>query len=622
MANGQYPAIDPQRCIGCGTCINVCKPGAIEYRSDWQQVLDILNNNENKAIAIIDPSYVSEFNEISDYRKVIGMLKFIGFSQIYDTSFAVDLLSQHYNNLFKDFKGKHYITANCPVVITYIEKYLPSIINNIAPLVTPMSAMARIVRKINNDNSFLVYIGPCIAAKEEARLFGEASRLNAKGNNAKIQQNNNSEQTEISLLADSPSVDYVLTFEELRLIFNSLNVQEKMIEFEEPESPNGYLGYLYPISNGIIQAGNISESLIDNIVVTGNGKNTMIKYLNDFEKSSDEIGCHFNIFFCKGCIMGPGSSKVNYSRLRRRSAVVHYAQQMANKVDKKIFNEDLNKYLTTLDLSRTFHEHYQPQYIPTEEKIKEILISIGKTSMEDEVDCRACGYETCREFAIAVSRGLTTPEMCITFAFKNQLNYIHSLKLTNEKLARIQEALIESEKKAKLGQERAEDASETLTAVFQKLRAGIVIFDNHFKIIRANQSFINILGEEAMQINEVIPGLEGADIKTLLPYTFYHLANYALENNEEIVNRDIQSGNELINVSIFPIRQGKILGAIIRDLYQPDFRKEELINRLNEVINKNLDMVQKIGFLLGEGASETEHMLNSIIQTFKSKDEQ
>jgi len=86
----------------------------------------------------------------------------------------------------------------------------------------------------------------------------------------------------------------------------------------------------------------------------------------------------------------------------------------------------------------------------------------------------------------------------------------------------------------------------------------------------------------------------------------------------EISNKDIQFNEKLINISIFSIHKNKIVGAVLRDLYAPEIRDEEVINRLNEVIDKNLQMVQKIGFLLGEEAAATEQMLHSIIQSYKS----
>lgn len=584
----QKPEIDFHRCISCGSCVRACKFEAIVYLQHWQQVKQIIDDRQ-PAIAILDPTFVAEFSDLPDYRKLIGMLRHIGFKKIFDTSFAVDLLAYHYRRALSEFKGKHYIMSNCPVVVAYVEKYVPTVLSNLTPLVTPMIAMARLVRQTFDDEYALVYITPCIAAKEEARL------------------------------QERPPVNFVLTFEELRKLFASYQITDKMTEYADVEMPTGAMGYLYPVSNGIVQAANIPEALLDNQIITGEGEHMMINYLKDFEQHSDAIGCHFNLFYCRGCIAGPGVT-TRHNQLLRRSLVIRHARQKCDPQSLVSVSDNLHNYLS-IDLSRTFHDHYQRSQQPTEDKIKEILLATGKNSEEGEIDCRACGYDSCRDFAIAVAQGITTPDMCITFSLQNQRNYTHALKVTNEKLARTQEALLESEKKMRMEQEMAREASEMLNAMFQKLRAGIVIFDHHLKIIRSNQSFVSILGEEASQINEIIPGLAGADLRTLLPKEFIPLASYVLEHNEEILNKDIPSGDGFLNVSIFPIKNKKIAGAILRDPYQPDVRKEEIISRLNEVINRHLDRVQQIGYLLGEGAAETERMLNAIIQTFKSKDE-
>jgi sensor histidine kinase regulating citrate/malate metabolism len=208
--------------------------------------------------------------------------------------------------------------------------------------------------------------------------------------------------------------------------------------------------------------------------------------------------------------------------------------------------------------------------------------------------------------------------MCTTYSFKNQQNYIESLSATNEKLARMQNILKESERQARQEHESAKETSEITTSLFQKIRAGIVLIDKNLKIIQANQTFINMLGDEAKEINEVVPGLMGADIKSLLPYSFYNIITFVINSNEDVINRDVQLENSLLNISVFPIKKNKIAGAIIRDLSQPEVRRQEIISRVSEVIDKNLEMVQQIGYLLGEGASETEKMLNSIIQTYNA----
>ena len=119
-------------------------------------------------------------------------------------------------------------------------------------------------------------------------------------------------------------------------------------------------------------------------------------------------------------------------------------------------------------------------------------------------------------------------------------------------------------------------------------------------------------------MDEVIPGLVGADLKTLVPVDFYKLFTYILESGDEVLTRDVRYDDNLLNVSVFTIKKGKIAGAIVRDMFTPEVRKEEVVKRVGEVINNNLEVVQKIAFLLGESASETERMLNSIIEFYKS----
>jgi hypothetical protein len=104
-----------------------------------------------------------------------------------------------------------------------------------------------------------------------------------------------------------------------------------------------------------------------------------------------------------------------------------------------------------------------------------------------------------------------------------------------------------------------------------------------------------------------------------MPASFINLFSYVLTDNESVENRDVRLGENLLNVSIFPIVKGKIAGGIIRDMRAPEVQRAEVIERITEVIDRNLEMVQKIGFLLGEGATDIEHMLNSIIEFYKGE---
>jgi transcriptional regulator with PAS, ATPase and Fis domain len=271
-----------------------------------------------------------------------------------------------------------------------------------------------------------------------------------------------------------------------------------------------------------------------------------------------------------------------------------------------------------LDLSRQFVTDDQSLPPPTESKLHKILKDLDQLDSTD-VGCGACGYASCTDFATAIAQGLAIPEMCNTYASRNRQDHIQSLKISNEKLAQTQEALKKSERLAQKEKEAAREASEIVRRMLHKLPTMVVICDQNLKILQTNNSFIDLLGEEAREINEVVPGLAGADLKTLLPYSFYNLFTYVLTHNESITNRDIHHENKVLNVSVFVIEKDKIVGAVIRDMSAPEVQKEEVVKRLSDVIDKNLSLVQQIGFIMGEGASETERMLNSIIESYNLK---
>ena len=269
----------------------------------------------------------------------------------------------------------------------------------------------------------------------------------------------------------------------------------------------------------------------------------------------------------------------------------------------------------SLEIKRKFKANDQKLALPDPTIIKEILNEIDQEGTRD-VGCGACGYSNCTDFATAIAQGLAIPEMCNTFAKRNRQDHIQSLKVTNEKLALAQEALKESEQAAQKEKEAAREATEIVRRMLHKLPSMVVICDQNLKILQTNNSFIEMLGEDAREINEVIPGLAGADLKTLLPYGFYNLFTYVLTNHESITNRDIIHDGKILNVSIFQIEKEKIVGAVIRDMSAPEVQKEEVVKRLTEVIDNNLSLVQQIAFVLGEGAAETERMLSSIIDSY------
>lgn len=580
----KHPVIIADRCIGCGLCYVSCSPKAIEFRDSVTVVKELLLS-DRKTAALIAPSIASEFEDITDYRKFVGMVRSLGFDFVYEDSFGVDLIARAYANFFEEAAGKYYITSNCPAVVKLIERHHPDLVPNLAPLVSPMIATSMVVREIHKGEIATVFVGPCIDAKDESLLY----------NGKKL-------------------VDGVLTFIELRRMFDEMKIQERLVTKSEFDPPYGNWGALYPLPAGILQAGGIKRDVATSKVITASGKEDVLEAIKDFDKYIDTIQHHFNLFFCQGCLLGPGMEN-HTDRFKKRSLVRNYAIKRVGLLDQDQWEKDMDRW-SKLDFSRKFIPNDQTIPEPPEETVREVLKIIGKENRDEEIDCGACGYMSCHEFAVTVAKGLAVPEMCHTFNLRNKQEYIETLRQTNKKLADTKKALKDSEEIALREKEIAQNASDMMNNMLEKLPSGVIIADSNLKILHSNQAFINIIGEDALSIAEVIPGLTGADLKTLLPFNVYNMFTFVIKENEAVLSRDVHYDEKMLNISIFPIRQNKIAGAIIRDLYSPEVRREEVINRVSDVIDKNLEMVQKIGFLLGEGASETERMLNSIIDSY------
>lgn len=582
--NNENPEINHDRCIGCGSCLHVCPVNAVSYVSSTAETFKLLES-EKKVAAIVDPSISGEFPDITDYRRFVDMIRTLGFDYVNEVSFGADLVAKEYHKLFTNFKGKYYISANCPSIVSYVEKFYPEMATNLSPIVTPMTATAMVVRKKFGLDIGVVYIGPCVSAKDEANRY--------KGNK---------------------KVDAVITFHELRQMFHKKNIKESTVEYSDFDEPIGYLGSLYPLSKGILTAAGISDNMMESPVLTTDGKFNIMDAIDEFSQGPEVLKKHFNLFYNKGCLMGPGTTPDNRKFLRK-TLVIDYAKKRLKNFDKEKWQKNMN-YFSDLDLSRTFKTDDQRLEIPSDEKIEEILKSVDK-SIDEKSSCNACGFRNCRDFAISVSQGLAKPDTCLTYSLKNKQDFIKTLKANNEKLRKSQKELEENEKLLKSDNQKIKTQSETISSLLHNLPSAVVIVDEKLKVIESNSSFINILGEDAEMINEVIPGLIGADLKTLLPYNIYNLFNYVLQKDENILGRDINFNEGLLNISVFSLKPNKIVGAVFRDMYVAEVRQEEIINRVTEVIDENLKMVQQIAFSLGEGASSTEKMLNSIIETYK-----
>ncbi len=578
------PVVNHARCIGCGSCLSVCAVDAVSHISDVDKCISLLNSDD-KVAAIVDPTISGEFPDVTDYRKFVEMIRRLGFDYVNEVSFGVDLVAKKYYDLLSNFRGKYYLLANCPSLVSYIEKFYPELTDNLAPVEIPMTATAKVVRAAYGKALKIVFVGPCLSVRHDAQLSDDDGR-----------------------------VDAVLTFSELRALFKKFEIKESKVEYSDFDPPIGYLGSLYPISNGILYAAGIDESLLKGNVITVESKNNMLDAVDEFSMHTENLKKHFNIFYHSGCLTGPGTTDRS-NQFLRRALVTDYVQKRLKSFDKKQWQQDMKKY-GELDLNRNFINDDQRLPDPDPDSVEEILKSLGK-KLEEAASCNACGFRNCHDFARSISQGLSKPEMCLNYSLSSKQEYIKTLKNNNDKLRKQLDKLAEKDKELHGEHQKVKQRSETTSALLKNLPSAAVIVDEKLKVIESNESFIKVLGEDAAMINEVIPGLAGADLKTLLPYNIYNLFSYVLEKGDNIVGKDVMHEKKLLNVSIYSLKPNKIVGGVFRDMYVAEVRQEEIINRVGEVIDENLKMVQQIAFSLGEGASNTERMLNSIIETYK-----
>ncbi len=176
---------------------------------------------------------------------------------------------------------------------------------------------------------------------------------------------------------------------------------------------------------------------------------------------------------------------------------------------------------------------------------------------------------------------------------------------------------ITERKKAERKLEKAREATVIASAMMHKIRAGIIIIDSEFKVIDSNEAFAKLCGTEIEELYETIPGLHGADLKELVPDVIFKMFTTTMISGENAIERDLRIQNKLLHVSVITIYKHRVVGALLRDMSAPSLVREEIISRAQRVNRQNLETVQKIAFLLGDNASMTEEMLNSIIESYK-----
>lgn len=375
IKDGQASIIE-ERCIVCDECYRACPQKHKLSKSQVPIVKHFIKNKE-KVVASIAPSFASVFWKYS--HKIPSVLRYLGFSYVEESLVAAQPIIDEYFKYINKNDDKNYITTLCPSIINLVEKHYPQLIDNLIPVISVVSCHGRIIKEKYGHDAKVVFIGPCLGEKYEA-IYEEG-------------------------------IDVVITLEELKRWINQENISFDNFEetpFDAISNYNKVFPFISENTNYFYDCSKNKE------VVSVDGQEDCIKTLKAMinNRMSNVV---FDMNFCKnGCLQGSGIEDDDISPYEKRENIEIYSKQY-----KEIYgNKKDNSYdniIKNINLERKFKSKHVPLKEPSEKELKEILKSMGKFARMDEINCKACGYESCRDKARAVYNGYADISMCLPY---------------------------------------------------------------------------------------------------------------------------------------------------------------------------------------------------------------
>lgn len=530
--SGNQAHIVGNECILCGQCFVVCPQDAKEIAGETEKV-QVLINSGAPVIASVAPSFIANYDGVG-FSALKAALKKLGFTDAEETAVGATIVKREYERLLNEEHRKILISSCCHSVNLLIQKYYPSCLPYLADVLSPMQAHCEdIKRRIPEAKT--VFIGPCVAKKDEAGYY-------------------------------TGITDAALTFEELTEWFESAGIKPE----KELDKNDESLARFFPTTGGILKTMQ-KNMLPDYTYIAIDGVENCMAALHDIEEGSIE-NCFIEMSACAGsCIGGPVMEKYHRMPVRDYAAVAGYAGKRDFKVEQP--NE--------LTLRKTLEFIGRKLPYPSESEIRETLKRMGKPRKEDELNCGSCGYNTCREKAVAIIQGKAEASMCLPFL-----------------------------------KERAENFSDN---IINNTPNGIVVLNDKYEVQQINRAALklmnipresDVMGEPIIRILDPKPFMDVQRTGKAIRDNKVYLAEY----------------DRYVEQTIVLDKEYKALICIMRDVSDEEIqrqRKEELsrqtVETADKVVDKQMRIVQEIASLLGETAAETKIALTKLKESINDE---
>jgi len=524
--------IDDTRCIACGQCFLACPQNARDIQSDLYKLNEALSSGK-EVVALIAPSFSGFYRNKGGF---IHGLKELGFSKVVEVSSGADEVTKAYESYISDENPTYAISSCCPTVNLIIRRYYEELTDYLIPVVSPMLATGKAVKAENKDQ-YTVFISPCLSKKCEPLTYGNEG-----------------------------AIDAVITMEEINHMLQENDLEPELLSPYIPEITGNLSGKRYPLKGGIGEGleGTLKKNGYDLLHVEGISQ---VKEVLEELCAGTLSPAFLELNAChESCISGPCIPKKAISTFQRKQLVKRHVKEGWPEETKALSFEGI-------DLSATYMRNPIRKNLFTEEEIVMTLGRMGKRKPKDELDCGACGYDSCREKARAVLEGMSDVEMCMPFM-----------------------------------RTRAEHMSDI---IFYNSPNMIFILDEELNIVQINPS-------AEMTFNTQADDVRNLPIQYLLEDKGFSEVKRTRQND---LNRRIfykGAGLVVMQSIIFLPKDNQIL-VIMSDITDEENRRKELqvmkentIAITNKVIEKQMRVAHEIASLLGETTAETKIALNKL----------